>query len=100
MPKNIEVIYQEIGTYIVQSIAADWSTAWVSVEIADENVVTLKGRYRKDGDAQDKGFRADHRVAHLFLQLRRLLKKDDADAWTGAKFTLERDGGFELEFTY
>ena len=100
MAKSIEQIYQEIAVSIAQSVPQDRTTAWVSVEVTGDSVYTIKGWYLGEEGGETRAFRVDGSVSRLFAQLRSLLKREGASSWLRAKFTLARDGEFELEFGY
>lgn len=98
--KPIETIYEDIASFIVRSILEDWSTAWITVDVTDENVYVVEGWYQISGDMEQHSFQVHCSIAMLFSDLRKRIKRDDTNAWHQARLKLERDGGFRLEFTY
>lgn len=97
----IEEIYQAIGNFIVRSIDDDWETATIYAEIeSDDNGLTY-GRYTtKESTDESLFFRAGASMYFAFDELRKRMRKPGTAPWTKARFVLQRDGKFDLQFEY
>ena len=97
----LETIYQEIGNYILQTIADEWQTAVLSAEIEDEDSGLLYGRYTtKTSQDFSLSFDADFTIYLAFNELRQRIQKPGHAPWKKAEFTLHRTGKFDLNFAY
>lgn len=97
----VEEIYQAIGNFIVRSINDDWETATIYAEIDSDDSGTTYGRYTtKESTDESLFFRTDSRMYFAFDELRVRMRKSGEATWTKAKFVLQRDGKFDLQFEY
>lgn len=99
MKSSSEDVYQQIADLIHQSIPEDWEEAWAYAEMEEASGLTY-GRYRKQGAKETCSFQTGHQFYHLFDTLRTNLKKPGFDQWTKAKFSLQRNGKFHVDFEY
>jgi len=103
MKRPIEQLYHQLADCITQSIPDKWSEAWLCAEFEDDNGLTY-GRYRRNDSSGILSFNVDddlyEEMYFSFEQLRDQLKKASGEAWKRAKFTLKRDGSFNIDFEY
>lgn len=96
-----EEIYQVIGHFIADAIPEAWLSATVYAEIEEEDHGLTFGVY-VPAVAPDsiRDFAAGAELYLAFDELRRRLRKPGQVPWVKAQFTVQRDGRFDLEFTY
>ncbi len=99
MSQSLEQIYQSIAKHIIQSIDDQWTSAWITVEVAEENVFSLNGYYCSP-NSETNSFRIHPVIPHLFMEIRKKIKKECSNAWNHARFELQSDGNFNLHFDY
>lgn len=98
MPTEVETLSQQIGQIIANSIPDSWQTAWVEVQF-EPGVISANGAYLSSQDSTQHSFQVPGSINHLFMQLRRLVKKGD-QKWRAAKFILHKDSSFKIDFEY
>ncbi|HNS04122.1 MAG TPA: DUF600 family protein [Anaerolineae bacterium] len=96
-----EEIYLAIGQFIADAIPETWLSATAYAEIEEEDHGLTYGVY-VPAVAPDitRDFAAGAELYLAFDELRRRLRKPGQAPWVKAQFTLQRDGRFDLEFTY
>jgi hypothetical protein len=98
---TIEEIYQAMGQLIVAEIPEAWISATATAEIEeDDNGLTYGAYVPANEPDQPRDFAAGYRFYLLFDELRRRFRKPGDVPWIKAQFTLQRNGHFDLGFTY
>jgi hypothetical protein len=98
---TIEEIYQAMGQLIVAEIPEAWISATATAEIEeDDNGLTYGAYVPVNEPDQPRDFAAGYRFYLLFDELRRRFRKPGDVPWIKAQFTLQRNGHFDLGFTY
>lgn len=97
----IEAIYQAMGQLVVAEIPEAWLSATAYTEIEEDDNGLTYGRY-VPAVAPDavRCFDTSYRWYFAFDELRRRMKKPGYALWVKARFTLQADGHFDLDFTY
>lgn len=96
-----EEIYQAMGQLIVDAIPEAWLSATAYAEIEeDDNGLTWGGYVPTAAPDQQRDFDSDYRCYLMFDELRRRTQKPGHAPWVKARFTLQPDGHFDLDFTY
>jgi hypothetical protein len=96
-----ERIYQAMGQFIVDAIPEEWLSATAYAEIEEDDNGLTYGRYVPA--AAPESIRDFDAAAELYLafdELRRRFRKPGYAPWSKAQFTLQRNGHFDLDFTY
>jgi hypothetical protein len=97
----VEALVQELGNIIVRSVADDWETASLYAEIEDDEGGAIYGRYTtRESTDESLVFDAGSEAYLIFDELRRRMEKPGAPRWTAARFTVKRDGDFNLDVSY
>lgn len=97
----IEAIYQYLGGAVVGGIDGAWETASIYAEIEDDQGGMIYGRYKTATDeAETRSFEPADEVYYAFDELRRRMRRPDAEPWTTAHFMVSRSGAFDLRFGY
>lgn len=99
MTKSLESLYQQIGETIASVIGEEWSSAWVSIEIA-EGVTSFEGGYLSSKEKQKKSFRVNRDLATLLRDLHTSTREAGQAEWNKAVFELFPDGKFRLSYEY
>lgn len=96
-----ERIYQAMGQFIVDAIPEEWLSATAHAEIEEDDNGLTYGRYVPAAAPESiRDFEADYRCYLMFDELRRRTRKPGYAPWIKARFTLQRNGHFDLDFTY
>lgn len=96
-----EEIYRAMGQFIVDAIPEEWLSATAYAEIEEDDNGLTYGRYvPAAAPDHQRDFEADYRFYLLFDELRLRTRKPGRAPWIKARFTLQRDGRFDLDFTY
>ena len=96
--RKAEDIYLDIGNLIVEAIDEDWKSAVLYIEFFGDSV-ELEERYEDDKLAF-KDFKAHHSILDLLKELNSIINPDGSKPWNRAKFYLEPDGEFNMEFAW
>jgi hypothetical protein len=97
----VDALVQELGNMIVQSVQEDWETASLYAEIEDDEGGAIYGRYTtRDSTDESLMFDTGSEAYLIFEELRRRMEKPGAPMWTVARFTVKRDGSFNLDVSY
>ena len=99
MTSEVETLYQRIAQSIANAIPELWETAWVTVEF-EPGVISEAGGYTSLRDKTQHTFSTPNDIGDLFTRLRQLVKRDDRNIWSRARFVLEADGKFRIDFDY
>ena len=93
-------IRRAAGTAHLQAGAA-WLSATACAEIEeDDNGLTWGTYVPAAAPDQQRDFDPDYRCYLMFDELRRRTRKPGHALWVKARFTLQPDGHFDLDFTY
>ena len=95
----LEQLYQNIANGIVQSIDEKWSSAWITVEVVDNNVFKFRSFYSSVDD-KTVSIKTHPLVRNSFMEIWKEIRKDDSNPWTHARFDLQPDGNFAINFDY
>lgn len=99
MNPEIEDIYKQIGQHINQTVPAIWEEAWISV-LFEPGVITSQGFYTQKQSPNLQSFRVSGDINRLFLRLRQLMSENESRKWSTAKYTLQANGTFKINFEY
>jgi len=96
-----EAIYRAMGQLIVDAMPEAWLSATACAEIEEDDNGLTWGRYvPAAAPDQQRDFDPDYRCYLMFDELRRRTRKPGHAPWVKARFTLQLDGHFDLDFTY
>jgi hypothetical protein len=98
-------VLQQIGECLVAGLPADWREAEMYVTLKKAGAETGDARYtmiRSLSGGQVENFLpcANKQPAKTFVTQIRKLQPQDKRGWTSARFTVYREGRFDLTFDY
>lgn len=93
-----EEIYLDIANLIVDAIEDEWKNAVLYIEFFGDSI-ELEERYESDHLAF-KDFKVHHSILNLLKELDSIINPRNTKPWNRAKFYLEPDGEFEMEFAW
>lgn len=99
MIEPIESLYQKIGQATANSLPEEWISARLEVELKP-GVVTMRGHYQTVKDGDEHSFRPARELVAFFTQLHDIMVAEMKADWQNARLDLDRDGKFNLNFTY
>ena len=93
-----EDIYLDIAKLISDAIDDDCRNASVYIEFYGDSA-HFSGRYESEKLALES-FEVHHSVLDLLIELDAIINPDNSKSWNRAKFYLEPDGEFNMEFAW
>lgn len=106
MFESIDEIYEHIGQSMYNALPDEWDIAYLDMRIIQEGRSSgIKGTYFINGERRFysvdtiDGEAIDSKCDHAFYALYKMMKRNDTDMpWNKARFELEPDGSFDLQF--
>lgn len=84
---------------IVTRLPVGWSSAWVDVTVHVDSVDT-EGHFRLSEAEPAKSFRTDWSIARHIVELQEITQRSGKARWQHARFVLNANGSFNLQFDY
>lgn len=100
MKKNVDDIYKNIARNMFTNMEKGWATAFIEIEREKDGQMELSGGYTSNDDtftAFDFA-RFDQRIHKDFNELYDITVSQGHYGWTQAKFNLDSNGKFSLDF--
>ena len=90
---------QAAANAIVTRLPAGWSSAWLDVTVHTDSV-DAQGHYRLAESEPAKSFRTDWSMASHIVDLQDITQRSGKARWKHAKFVLQANGSFNIQFEY
>lgn len=96
--REAEDIYLDIANLVVDAIEDEWRNAVIYIEYFGD-AADFEARYETHQLAY-KDFITHHSISDLLKELDSIINPDNTKPWNRAKFYLEPDGEFSMEFAW
>ncbi len=96
---TLNEIYESIAKTIIKELDNTWVKAVLNVEY-HQDAAKFKGIYRIKNSNTDSYFKINHMLFDYFEELNLMTTQNQKNNWNRAKFTLEPDGNFDIEFEW
>ncbi|MGR3774574.1 antitoxin YezG family protein [Bacillus paramycoides] len=112
--KEMEIIYQEIGTRVDEIIPGDWEKIHLYAEVLNDSTevffyfsIPTKEGFIYSNDIP-KVYNVDRKIYKELLfelfdkfeELREEFRKNEQELWTNLTLTIENSGKFKIEYNY
>lgn len=90
---------QAAADAIVARLPKGWSSAWLDVTVHADSVDT-QGHFRLTEEQPAATFRTDWSMARHIVDLQDVTQRSGKGHWKHAKFVLQANGSFNIQFEY
>jgi uncharacterized protein (TIGR01741 family) len=112
--KEMEIIYQEIGTRVDEIIPGDWEKIYLYAEVLNDSTevffyfsIPTKEEFIYSNDIP-KVYNVDRKIYKELLfelfdkfeELREEFRKNEQELWTNLTLTIDNSGKFKIEYNY
>ena len=97
--KDLAHLYEEAGNQIAVALPAGWKTAWVQVEMEEDNGSVACFYVTSAPSSKPAYCPTPMELYDIFKEMRQVAAAND-EAWTTATFILRSDGTFDIEYGY
>lgn len=96
---TVNTIYNQIAQNIVNSIQEPWDEAFINFSYFGDSA-KYQGKYATLLNKELKDFKVGYNSYVLFKELHNITTEDSENKWNKAKFTLKRNGEFNIDFEW